>query len=599
MFPRFMALAIRLVICLCFLHQCGFSAPTDQADTGTQDARDWSFPRLRGIYRSCFRWSHSLSEDKESTETLGQLRAAVAQPESALAIAALVAANDKTTTPLLDQASLEKSRQYALRLLSDQSLTWGPEPLLHAFLSPRNHAMDDYSFAKYLMAQVAEDDVANNAFNSAEIYHTALQEHPSAFLQPLLDRLLEKKQSNRDQEGILLASLLLLHCSTPVQDRTQFKESWFRSAKFLNKVSHTNFFRLTDAQRAGVLQVAETHVTGGYSYWDDVSISAFGHGNRRLSWMLLEDCGASALPHLQRIIFDPNAFDNEKCHALLLWLVIDDHSLNQTQRGREAIAETIAGAGLRGTFGIRWYHDAAEGDETSRQFRTDLLDDILYHPYAEISRVDPGARSEEWRKAWVHAVTLALETEGDERRQMRLAEFLMDCDAEDSNEIITNVSISNLLDDDVYSNGASAASLLNALNPDPESLLAGVRIAMTEGDGQMFAYCAQYLMDQDESFHPQDEPGMLEFATAQLAGASSARISQLKAVLRNSGAAAKPHLLPLLDSEDPYVARSADQLIKDIDYLEALRKRGRKPSYLGSTETVPLYQKEPQYHYLY
>ncbi|HMZ51129.1 MAG TPA: hypothetical protein PK988_02590 [Candidatus Sumerlaeota bacterium] len=550
-------------------------------------------PRLRGVYRQSFRWSRALREASDTTATLTQLHAAVQKPESAMAVAALVAANDRTTTPLLDQTTLASARTHAQVLLANNPYRWGPEPLLQSFISPQNLSLTNDSFAEFLMDQTGEDEVANNAYTSAEIYYVGLQEDPATFLSPLIERVESMKYPTETQEGVILSSLLLLYCSTDHHDPNQFKESWYREAKFAAAavVSHRNFFKLGNARRQTVLNLAQQFATTSSSYGFDESTNAFLLGNRRLSWLLFEDAGVEGIPNLRKIIFQQDAHHRHKLHAGLIWLLADDHSLNDTPSGREAVAEIIS---LVPPYYLARMFQNTPTEEGMPHYtpNDDYFAEAFYGEYGDTIRKRIEGKGAEWREAWCRVAADALAKEADAERQMRLAEFLHNSDYEEARELVTNICISNLIDDDVVWNSGTAYYMLSELSPDPDSMRAGALVAMRENDSQMFEYCTEYLLEHDPNFRTQDEPDMLAFATSRLVNGGN-NYPRIKAVLRNAGPAAKPYLTPLLESKDEYVARSARELIKDIDFLEALRKRGRKPLYLGSTETVPLdYQKK-------
>ena len=586
MATRSFALVVRVLCLIAVLLSSGI---VPAADSQTENDFGWTMPRLRGVYRQSFRWSRTLREATDTTATLTQLHAAVQKPESAMAVAALVAANDRTTTPLLDQETLARARTHAQALLANNPYRWGPEPLLQSFISPQNLSLTNDSFAEFLMDQTREDEVANNAYTSAEIYYVGLQEDPATFLSPLIKRIESMKYPTETQEGVILSSLLLLYCSTDHHDPKQFKESWYFDAKFVNAASHRNFFQLGSAQRQSVLNLAQRFATSRSNYRFDEATNAFLLGNRRLSWLLFEDVGVEGIPNLRKIIFQQDAHKRHKLHAGLVWLLADDHSLNDTPSGQEAVAEIIA---LVSPYRLAGMIENTPTEEGAPHYTPNgkIFSYSFYGEYSDAMRRSVEGKGAEWREAWCRIAAEALAKEADAKRQMRLAEFLHNSGYDEARELVINICISNLADD-ACSNSGVAYHMLWELNPDPDSMRAGALVAMRENDSQMFEYCTEYLLERDPSFRTQDEPDMLAFATAQLVHGAD-NYTRIKAVLRNAGPAAKPYLTPLVESKDEHVARSARQLIKDIDFLEALRKRGKKPLYLGSTETVPLDYRE-------
>ncbi len=531
-------------------------------------------PELRGVYRHCFRWSRELRVNGETTETLTQLRTAIEDPECPMAMAAFVAAEDRTTTPLLNQEQLAAMRAAALRLIVEDDFDWGPEPLLNACANPGVASLTDESFAAYLLDQFKPDDVPRNAYTSADLYDVALREDAAAFLPPLLHRgeRLSRAKEVYTQEYAMISNLALLHAlEVDVPDLRASDPWYFRSlGEYDGAFGSLSSFSSSD--RAIILEMARQWANQ-QGYWAaDYAWENIAKGNRRLSWRLLETVNPIPERQLREIAGDRDQYWRDRRHAILIWMLRDPDGL-VSEQNEVYFADVVGGTqygwywggGLISLFLAPDHGEEEEGGDP--EWLLSDLADLFFSPLPSVYPGDALKRIRDYRTQYNAIIRDALAVESEPERQMCFAWFLHRSADPEARELIAVASVSNLTHDDVWENACEARQLLSEYPEEGvEAAIAGFEVGYREKDWQLIGFSADYLIDRDTGFAPSEHPDVMKFMGEQLRDDNvEGNAAVAKRYLRACGESSRPLLNELAESLDDQQSELAIMLLDELD----------------------------------
>lgn len=525
---------------------------------------EWSYPAAREQHRAAFAWARALRDD-ESTATIALVTDAATSGTISRRMAALLAAREAGVSIAQSTEQYAEITSAAMLLAKDDILGWGAEALWRDHV-PAFRSMEHPSLPDFLIAQLGEDGIMNNATRGADLLRLGMIEDSTRYTDALAAWWRTHpvaQDAEMPQASLMIGSLLLLQASLDTETFGDVSETW-GSLALNDRTGDLGGWRaLSPEAQATVLEVAYRFSSRGWypEYFLDVVAGCA----RRRAWSILTRSTPLAEEQLLTMMASERHSRFDRLRATVVLLTRDPEVL-ATPRGLDSFTEVAAMDYwlANSSWELLQRH---EGMATEEESCWGVSDSWLLHECFDASDAIPPpfpeATMRSVREKIVAHLRVALANEVEPRRQIGLWSFLLTAEDVPSHPVIAQAAVSNFVADDEVGNATDATRALERVGTEGiRAAQAGLRVAVEVGDWQLASKCADFLEANDPEFQKSAHPQVMALMARQLLddevegnGAAAMRY------LGGCGDAARPYLLAIVDSGDEQGARYAGRLL--------------------------------------
>lgn len=525
---------------------------------------EWNYVAVREQYRATFAWARSLREDR-TTATLALVTDAATSGTLPRRMAALLAAREVGAPIPQTPEQREEITSAAMQLAKDETLGWGAEALWRDHV-PGMRSTTRADLPDYLVAQLGEDSIANNATRAADLLRLGMISDRERYVDALAGWWRGNAPPHKEdlpQEALMVGSVLLLHAALDTETFSDPSNTWGSLALDDRTGNLDGWKSLSPSTQSAVLDVA-FRFSSREGYPENFLQVVAGCGRRR-AWSVLEGCEPLAEEQLLQVMLSDQHSRYDRLRAAVILLARDPEVL-AAPRGLDAMTEIAAMNYWRANrlweLTARNSEQSAEEENCCDGSHTWLLYECFDSPEA-IPAPFPRPTMQRVREKLVTHLRGALANEVEPQRQIGIWSFLLNAEDPESYPVIAQAAVSNLIADDESGNASAGYWALDRVGEEGiRAAHAGMRVSVEIGDWQLAAKCAEFLEGNDPEFRKSQYPGVMALMARQLMDDDvEGNAAAAMRYLADCGEAARGYLLSVLDSGDEQGARYAAVLL--------------------------------------
>lgn len=526
-------------------------------EQAASDAGEWVLPAVRGHFVATLEMAAVAGAEGASTTTL---QSAFHDATPARRVALLAGLRAAGAEQLLGPEALAAAESEAAVLAADADT--GHFGSLFAAL-----AMEDTGIADLLdrvTDNLRADDVPGNALVAMELLRAGLRTAPHDTV-AALERILDEDRTAggfKRQEAIMAANLYLYAALAGDRDLGAPGATWYADRADVLEPPRRDRVVARGLDMGLLEDICIAYARGGHYWQDSQELFDATRGNRSRAWYLVEH-GVCASPRVLGGIPEQGYVKSmERKRLLACWLLHHPEKLAEPGYRETLLYFGAPPSGFYpGTF-ADWL-----GAETTAE-RDKENSSVLYWLYHD----PPGDAVERLTEArgfaprYVELLHAELPGLAGTQRGLTLAWTMTRIGHEPSLPACTDIALANLVDDDVIGNAISAGTILGMSGQQGISAaLTGLQVAASVEDWQLAERCAEFLHSRDVEVDYAELPELLAFMAEQLrdddvAGNATGAVCFFQVV----GAAGRPALEAVEQSDDPQQARIARQLLAQV-----------------------------------